>query len=146
MRVFLGGTVEGYDWREYVMSELDQFGIEYFNPVVKNYTEQDRIKEDNEKEICDILLFTITNDIVGVYSIAEVTEYAVRRERTVIFCNMYQRNQSEDAIKMGRSLANTERLISKYTAMVCHDLHTAVDYIRGVDAAVKRAVNTGIAE
>ena len=38
MKVFLGGTVADSKWREYIMPKLE---IEYFNPVVDDWTEED---------------------------------------------------------------------------------------------------------
>lgn len=39
MKVFLGGTCAGYDWRSKLIPLLK---CDYFNPVVKNWTEERR--------------------------------------------------------------------------------------------------------
>lgn len=126
MKVFLGGTVDGKDWRRYVMEELDKRGIDYFNPVVEDYTEEAQKIEDMEKENADAWLFVITNDMAGVFSISEAAEYAVRKGQRVVFCNMYTRKETDAEIRMGGSLAHVERQLGKYTGNICHDLDMAV--------------------
>lgn len=41
-KVFLGGTVNGSDWRDKLIKILD---IDYFNPVVDDWTEDDYKEE-----------------------------------------------------------------------------------------------------
>lgn len=39
-RVFLGGTCNESKWREELISKLDLNSIEYFNPVVEDWTKE----------------------------------------------------------------------------------------------------------
>ena len=128
MKVFLGGTVDGYDWIETVIDRI-KCSMQYFNPIVEDYDEKAKEREDKEKEKCDVLLFVITNDIAGVYSIAEATEYAVRRGHRVVFCNLYTRDQTDAEIRMKGSIDHTAELLSKYTRYVCRDLDQAIRYL-----------------
>jgi rRNA maturation protein Rpf1 len=81
-KVFLGGTCNDSKWRDVMIPLLK---IPYFNPVVKNWTPEAKKEEDKQKEICDIHLYTITPKMTGVYSIAELTESAIKRhDKTVI--------------------------------------------------------------
>ena len=68
--VFLGGTCNGSSWRDELIKMFDK-KVEYFNPVVKEWTEEAKKLEDHYKEICDISLYVITPQIKGFYSIAE---------------------------------------------------------------------------
>ena len=73
-KIFLGGTCADTTWRDELIPYIDgQEGLEYFNPIVKDWNE-DCIKiEDDEKENkCNIHLYVITPEMKGVYSIAEV--------------------------------------------------------------------------
>lgn len=85
MKVFLGGTYNNTTWREILMPMLDNKDIEYFNPVVDDWTEEDYLIEEQEKKICDICLYVLTPKMTGVYSVAEVVQDSNSRpEKTVI--------------------------------------------------------------
>lgn len=68
-KVFLGGTCNESEWRNYLIKLLT---IDYFNPVVDDWTEECMAEERKQREICDYCLYTITPKMTGVYSIAEV--------------------------------------------------------------------------
>jgi hypothetical protein len=48
--------------------------IDYFNPVVENWTQEDRLNEEEEKLICDIHFYLINSNQTGFYSIAEMVQ------------------------------------------------------------------------
>lgn len=84
-KVFLGGTTaNGGKWRDSLIPKLK---IEYYNPVVPNWTEEDYQKELSiRKNPSYILLYAITPDSPSVYSIAEVVEDSNKNpERTVFY-------------------------------------------------------------
>ena len=65
MKVFLGGTCAGWKWRDELQPLLK---CDYYNPIVKNWSEEDRLREVHERETSDYVLYGITNGIKGVYS------------------------------------------------------------------------------
>ena len=72
-RLFLGGTCAETTWRDELMPLLDEFNCEYFNPVVKNWTEEcQAIEEDEKNNKCNVHLYVIAPEMKGVYSIAEI--------------------------------------------------------------------------
>lgn len=71
-RFFLGGTTAGTGWRDEIIPELKSRGLNYFDPRVPDWTEEARKKEEEEKEKCDTMLFLITPEMKGVFSVAEV--------------------------------------------------------------------------
>ena len=74
---FLGGTCAGTKWRDELMPMLDKFGVNYFNPVVKNWTQECiAIEEDEKNNKCNCHLYVITSDMKGTYSIAEIIHSA----------------------------------------------------------------------
>lgn len=84
LKVFLGGTTtEKLKWRERLISMLD---CDYFNPVVDDWNEEAKKKEEIEKEECDFRLYVITSDMKGVYSIAEVVDDSNKYPYKTIFC------------------------------------------------------------
>jgi len=83
MKVFLGGTCNGSVWRDKLIPMLN---IEYFNPVVEDWTEECMLEERKQREICDYCLYVITPSMSGVYSIAEVVDDSNKRPTITIFC------------------------------------------------------------
>ena len=77
MRVFLGGTCANTTWRYELMPLFDQAKIDYFNPVVDDWTpECQAIEEEEKNHKCNIHLYVITKEMMGTYSIAEIIHSA----------------------------------------------------------------------
>jgi hypothetical protein len=104
MKVFLGGTCSGYNWR----SKLERvLKCDYYNPVVKDWNEQHRLREVQERETADYVLYVITSGIKGVYSIAEVVDDSHKRPDKTIFCVLYENMDRQ----MAHSLRATANLL-----------------------------------
>ena len=82
-RIFLGGTCNNSTWRKDIIGMID---IDFFNPVVDDWTEDCMIEERKQRQICDYVLYTITPRMTGVYSIAEVVDDSNKRPERTIFC------------------------------------------------------------
>jgi hypothetical protein len=82
MKVFLGGTCNGSLWRNAIIPYLN---IDFFNPVVEDWTPECQEREIEERENCDICLYLITPMIAGVYSIAEVVDDSNKRPGKTVF-------------------------------------------------------------
>lgn len=88
-KVFLGGTCASSTWRENLIPNLK---VDYFNPVIPDWTEEAQKEEILQRENCDICLYVITpqmlNDVVIVspYSIAEVVDDSNKRPEKTVFC------------------------------------------------------------
>ena len=83
MKVFLGGTCNESQWRENLIPMLS---IDYFNPVVPDWTPECMEEEIRQREVCDYCLYTITPRMMGVYSIAEVVDDSNKRPQKTILC------------------------------------------------------------
>jgi len=83
IKVFLGGTCNESTWRDELIKMLE---IDYFNPVVDDWTPECMTEEIRQREICDYCLYTITPEMTGVYSIAEVIDDSNKRPDSTIFC------------------------------------------------------------
>ncbi|MGD9161517.1 MAG: nucleoside 2-deoxyribosyltransferase domain-containing protein [Desulfobacteraceae bacterium] len=81
-KVFLGGTCAESTWREQLISRLK---IDYFNPVVPDWTEECYQRELKERSECDYCLYVITPRMQGVYSIAEVIDDSNKRPQKTVF-------------------------------------------------------------
>ena len=86
-KVFLGGTCNGSTWRDKLIPKLK---INYFNPVVEDWTPECMKEEIKQRKICDYCLYVITPKMIGVYSIAEVVDDSNKRPDKTIFCVLKQ--------------------------------------------------------
>lgn len=82
-KVFLGGTCNESAWRNALIPMLT---IDYFNPVVPDWTEEAYQEELKQREQCDFCLYVITPKMTGVYSIAEVIDDSNKRPEKTLFC------------------------------------------------------------
>ena len=82
-KVFLGGTCNGSDWRDKLIPLLN---IEYFNPVVEDWTAECQAEEIKQRKECDYCLYVISPKMTGVYSIAEIIDDSNKRPKKTIFC------------------------------------------------------------
>lgn len=103
MKVFLGGTCSGYNWREDLIPLLS---CDYYNPIVKNWSEADRLREVYEREHADYVLYVITSGLKGVYSIAEIIDDSNKRPEKTLVCILYENFSSQ----MAHSLHAVENL------------------------------------
>jgi hypothetical protein len=124
MKVFLGGTCNGSKWRNVLSPKLK---IDYFNPVVDDWTEEDYQNELREREECDYCLYVITPKMKGTYSIAEAIDDSNKRPEKTIFCFV-----SQD----GKDKFDTEQLksLNKVGVMVKNN---GGHYLKSLDEVVK---------
>lgn len=86
-KVFLGGTCANSKWRNKLIPLLK---IDYFNPVVSNWTPECQDEELRQRENCDFVLYTLTR-VYSTYSIAEVVDDSNKRPDKTIVCIMNER-------------------------------------------------------
>jgi len=124
-KVFLGGTCNGSDWRVNLISLLEPANIDYFNPVVDDWTEEHYERELQERKTCDYVLYVITSRMTGVYSIAEVVDDSNKRPEATIL--MIQ----EDGFDTGKlkSLNAVKKMIVSNGSFVCSQFSDIIDYI-----------------
>lgn len=92
MKVFLGGTCNNSTWRNELIPMLK---IDYFNPVVDDWTEDDYKEELKQREQCDYCLYVITPKMRGAYSIAEVVDDSNKRPNKTIFAFLTEDEQDK---------------------------------------------------
>lgn len=126
MKVFLGGTCAGWKWRDELQPLLK---CKYYNPIVKNWSEADRLKEVHERETSDYVLYGITNGIKGVYSIAEVVDDSNKRPEKTLFLNLYKEDDRDFTKKMSHSLKAVENLLKSNGARVFDSIETIAEFL-----------------
>jgi len=101
-KVFLGGTCNNSDWRDKLIPQLQ---IDYFNPVVEDWTEECYQEELKQREVCSSCLYVITADMKGTYSIAEVVDDSNKRPEKTIFAYLpegFNKSQIMSLEKVGQ--------------------------------------------
>jgi len=125
-KVFLGGICNGSTWRNRIITMLK---IDYFNPVVENWTEECMLEELNQRENSDFCLYTITPKMTGTYSIAEVTDDSNKRPNKTIFVIMRTDGEKTFTDAQWKSLKAVEKLVRKNGVSTFDNLKSAANYM-----------------
>lgn len=126
IKIFMGGTCEGYDWRSKLVDLLDD-RFDCFNPIVDDWNDEARANEIYQREHCDLCLYVITPDMKGCYSIAEVVDDSNKRPANTVFIVLYKVYDEHNDIKMfgekmERSLKQVENMVEKNKGLVFKSL------------------------
>lgn len=129
MKVFLGGTCNKSKWRDELVKGLL---MEHFNPVVEDWTEEAQKDELKQREVCDIVLYVITPEMLGFYSIAEVVDDSNKRPQKTVFCvlNTYD-DKSFDRGQIKSSEACKD-MVRKNGGKVFSNLDEVRDYLNNL--------------
>jgi len=137
MRVFLGGTCADSKWRDEIGPMLDENGLEYFNPVVKDWNESAQAQEVQERQNCDFVLYTITPKMEGVYSIAEVVEDSIKRPQKTIFVVLEKDGDFLFSKDQKKSLNAVAKMVERNGGQSFTDLKSAVVRMSQVNKLMK---------
>lgn len=125
-KIFLGGTCNNSTWRKELISLLK---IDYFNPVVENWTPECQIEEIKQRENCDYCLYTITPKMIGVYSIAEAVDDSCKRPLKTIFCLLTEDGAERFDNHQLKSLKATGELIKRNGGKICDSLQEVANIV-----------------
>jgi len=139
MKVFLGGTCNDSTWREMLIPKLQ---IEHFNPVVDDWTEECMEEELRQREQCDFVLYVITPEMTGVYSIAEVVDDSNKRPGKTLF--LFSSATSEGQFTGGqyKSLKAVAEMVKKNGARIFYTLGEVARFLNAYVPPPKHYVPT----
>ncbi len=126
MKVFLGGTCNESTWRNRIISMLE---IDFFNPVVSDWTPDCMAEELRQRESCDLCLYVITPKMTGVYSIAEVVDDSNKRPSKTVFVRLRDDGKETFSAGQWRSLGALAQMVERNGASVFSDLKSAANYM-----------------
>lgn len=128
MKVFLGGTCNESTWRDRLIPMLQ---IEYYNPVVADWTPACQAEEIRQRELCDFCLYTVTPLMTGVYAIAEVVDDSNKRPKATVFCVLSKDGDSDVMFTAAqvRSLYAVVRLVKANGVQVFDTLEECAGYL-----------------
>ena len=125
-KVFLGGTCNESTWRNRIIAMLD---IDFFNPVVDDWTEECMAKEIEERQTCDFCLYTITPYMTGTYSIAEVVDDSNKRPEKTVMVILKSDGHLHFDNGQWKSLGAVARLVRDNGGQVFDQLSSAANYL-----------------
>jgi len=125
-KVFLGGTCNDSTWREELIALLT---IDYYDPVVPDWTSECQQEEIRQRGLCDYCLYTITPRMTGVYAIAEAVDDSHKRPEKTIFCILERDGDLSFSSGQMRSLQAVGRLIERNGGRTFMDLRACAEYL-----------------
>lgn len=129
-RVFLGGTCNESTWREQLIPMLN---VDYFDPVVDDWTPECTEEEIKQRNTCDYVLYTITPKMTGVYSIAEAVDDSNKRPNKTIFCVLTEDVKGQTGISFNfaetKSLLAVCKMLETNGAHVCFSLEDVAKFL-----------------
>ena len=117
--VYLGGTCNESTWRDDLIKALK---INYFNPVVEDWTPECQAEEIKQRKECDYCLYVITPKMTGVYSIAEAVDDSNKRPEKTLFCFLSEDGIAEFTKGQIKSLNQVGRMVSENGGMIFGNL------------------------
>ena len=124
--VFLGGTCNESTWRDELIPLLT---IDFFNPVVPDWTEEDYKRELKAREESDFCLYVITPKMTGVYSIAEVIDDSNKRPEKTVFCFLEKDGKEEFNKAQIKSLVATAKMVANNGSEVAGSLKEVAEFL-----------------
>lgn len=132
-RVFLGGTCNESTWRDDLIKMLDTKKVEYFNPVVPDWTDEAAENELKERATCDIVLYVLTPKMTGVYSVAEVVDDSNKRPKKTVFCPLSADGKKEFDKGQWKSILAVCKMVEENGGKVIYNnLNNVAEYLNNL--------------
>jgi len=141
MKVFLGGTVNNSKWRDYVISKLS---VDYFNPVVDEWTTEAQEQEIFEREHCDYCLYVITPRMTGYYAIAEIIDDSFKRPDRTIFCYLKVDDEYKFNEQQIKELEDIRKIVEKNGGLYINNIDEVVRFLNSANSLDKSLLNEDI--
>jgi hypothetical protein len=135
-KVFLGGTCAESTWRDKLIPMLH---IDYFNPVVPDWTEECYQRELQERANDDYCLYVITPYMQGVYSIAEVIDDSNKQPNKTVFCFV---NEPDKQFTKGQimSLDKVGKMVERNGGKYFTSLESVANYLNSDRSEARRYI------
>ena len=131
--LFLGGTCNGSTWRDELIPMLDSSKISAFNPVVEHWDEKAQKEEDFHKQNDDIILYTLTPEMKGVYGVFELGMDCCKRKENVMCCILDERNGITFEKHMQKNMLKIKKDLIKNGTPVFDNLESLAYYLNNLE-------------
>ena len=138
MKVFLGGTCNNSTWRDELIKMLSP-NVEYFNPVVDDWTPECQEEEIRQRATCDVVLYVVTPAMKSVYSIAEVVDDSNKRPTKTVFAMLHHDGQLHFGPGQWKSLAAVAKMVIANGALAFRHLESVANHLNAMSARTKTA-------
>ena len=132
IKVALMGTCNESTWRERLKLILK---IEFYDPVVPNWTKECQEEEIRQRQICDYCLYVITPKMTGSFAIAEVVQDSNKRPEKTIFCFL----KEDDGVCFSggqiRSLDAVANMVKTNGANIFETLEQIADFLNNQNSS-----------
>lgn len=131
VKVFLGGVCNGSTWREELIPRLT---VDYFNPVVADWTPANLAEEIRQREACDFVLYVFTPEMIGVYAVAEAVDDSNKRPHQTVVCLLNTVGGLTFAPPMQKSMAAVAQMVAENGARVFTSLEECAVFLNGANS------------
>ncbi len=131
MKVFLGGTVNGSKWRTRVKEQLN---IDFFDPVVEDWTDAAYERELAERRFCDYVLYVLTPKMTGFYAVAEVTDDSYQRPDKTIYCYLPTDGEDEFSPEQIEEFENLSKIVTANGAVALKSIQEIIDFLNSSES------------
>ena len=130
MKVFLGGTCNGSDWRNLIIPMLS---VEFFNPTVKTWPLEGMEEKIPQRELCDIYLcFIVPSMDDSLYPIAEVIDDSNKRPQKTVFVCIREDEGWKFTYSQWKSLSAVAQMVERNGGTVFDNLKDAALHINSM--------------
>lgn len=126
MKVFLGGTCNDSKWRDDLIEMLE---IDYFNPVVEDWTPECMKEEEKQRKNCDFCLYVLTPKMTGVYSVAEVVDDSNKRPEKTILCILEEDDKDKFDEHQMKSMGQVLKMVEENGGKAVKSLKSVATYL-----------------
>jgi len=129
IKVFLGGTCGDSKWRDSLMPLLK---INYFNPVVEDWTEKCQAEEIKQRVECNYCLYVLTPRTSSTYSIAEVVDDSNKQPQKTILCILEKDVDARYNKQQLKHMLQVARLVRENGARYFNSLEGCADFLNNI--------------
>jgi hypothetical protein len=109
---------------------IPRIKMDYYNPVVPEWTEEAYQRELVERTVCDVCLYVLTPKIAGYYSIAEVADDSNKRPHKTVFCILLEDDGLQFDAHQYRSLQKVGKIVTENGGYFCEGMEALVQHLR----------------
>ena len=131
--VFLGGTCNNSTWRDELLPMLDSEKIDAFNPVVDDWNEEAQANEDYHKANDEYMLYVITPEMKGVYSIFEIAMLSCKKQDKLIVCFLNERNGLTFDPFVQKNIEKIKKDLASNGTVVLNSLEEVAGYFNNIE-------------
>lgn len=139
--VGLFGTCGDSKWRDKVIPLLQAAGIEFYNPVVENWTEECMKIEADHAANDQVIMFVITGETTAIASMAEsgwlALQAKLRGQNFIAVLEDMNPEPSEALLRINK----TRKLLRNHIAALPEEAHDSISICATIEEATQKAIS-----